>query len=271
MSSTSSATARSRHRRGYERAEVQLGGNPSAEDPAERAGVLEERRDEHEERRVHEERLEALLDREPGDDVDRAREHEHREPTRGRCGAGAAAGRARSRRAPPRPTTAHRRATIGVTHARPTRYVARKSAGSVTMSPAAVTIGAATLSRSQLRRTRARRDRDGDRHHDDRREEPADHRDHDEVGDRDRVLEAEAHRDRLGEDREHERDRQRQRDRRRQVLADDGVGPGATCWKVPVWIAVPSRLPERPEHVARACRWRRGRARAGRAVLRGCR
>ncbi len=45
------------------------------------------------------------------------------------------------------------RATTGVTHARPTRYVARKSAGSVTMSPAAVTIGAATLSRSQSRRT----------------------------------------------------------------------------------------------------------------------
>ena len=51
------------------------------------------------------------------------------------------------------PATAHSTATIGVTHARPTRYVARKSAGSVITSPAAVTIGAATLSRSQSRRT----------------------------------------------------------------------------------------------------------------------
>ena len=92
------------------------------------------------------------------------------------------------------------------------------------MSPAAVTIGAATLSRSQSRRTDSDRNRDGDRHHHDRRQEPTDHRDHDEVGDRDRVLEAEPHRDHLGEDREHERDRERQRDRRREVLADDGVG-----------------------------------------------
>ena len=59
--------------------------------------------------------------------------------------------------------------------------------------------------------------------HDDRRQEPADHRDHDEVADRDRVLEPEADRHDLGEHGEHQRDRQRQRDRDGDVLADDRV------------------------------------------------
>src|SRR4029078_6803298 len=44
-------------------------------------------------------------------------------------------------------------AMTGVIQANPTRYVARNSAGSVTMSPAAVTMGADTLSRSHPRRT----------------------------------------------------------------------------------------------------------------------
>src|SRR5215831_18376890 len=39
----------------------------------------------------------------------------------------------------------------GVTNRKPTRYVARKRLGSVAMSPAAVTMGAATLSRSRFR------------------------------------------------------------------------------------------------------------------------
>ena len=51
------------------------------------------------------------------------------------------------------PIAAQITAITGVTTSKPTRYVARKSVGSVTMSPAAVTIGAATLSRSQPRRT----------------------------------------------------------------------------------------------------------------------
>ena len=46
------------------------------------------------------------------------------------------------------PATVHSAATTGVTHATPTRKVARNNAGSVIMSPAAVTIGPATLSRS---------------------------------------------------------------------------------------------------------------------------
>ena len=62
-----------------ERAQVQLGRDPGGEDRAERAGVLEERRYEHEERREREERLESLLDGQPGHEVDHSREHEHRE------------------------------------------------------------------------------------------------------------------------------------------------------------------------------------------------
>ncbi len=50
-------------------------------------------------------------------------------------------------------TIAQNTATIVVSQAIPTRYVARNSAGSVTMSPAAVTMGDVTLSRSQFRRT----------------------------------------------------------------------------------------------------------------------
>src|SRR5207237_5779472 len=42
-------------------------------------------------------------------------------------------------------------AITGVTKRKPTRYVATKRLGSVAMSPAAVTIGAATLSRSRSR------------------------------------------------------------------------------------------------------------------------
>ena len=46
-------------------------------------------------------------------------------------------------------------ATTGVNHAMPMRYVARKRPGSVTTSPAAVTIGVETLSRSRSKRTQA--------------------------------------------------------------------------------------------------------------------
>ena len=46
-------------------------------------------------------------------------------------------------------------ARIGVTMPGPTMRVARNSDGNVTMSPAAVTSGAATLSRSQSKRTDA--------------------------------------------------------------------------------------------------------------------
>ena len=65
----------------------------AVEDAPERAGVLEERRHQHEQRRVHEERLEALLDGEPRDHVDGAGEHEHRAATRARCAAGSGSGR----------------------------------------------------------------------------------------------------------------------------------------------------------------------------------
>ncbi len=51
------------------------------------------------------------------------------------------------------PAIVHPIATTGVTIGTCTRNVARNNAGSVTMSPAAVTIGAATLSRSHPRRT----------------------------------------------------------------------------------------------------------------------
>ena len=92
-----------------------------AEDAAERAGVLEERRHQHEQRGVHEERLEALLDREAGDDVDRAREHEHgqrlaRDAAQDRLPATGGWRPARRHAA-----IAHSTATIGVTHASPTR------------------------------------------------------------------------------------------------------------------------------------------------------
>ena len=119
------------------------------------------------------------------------------------------------------------------------------------MSPAAVTIGAVTLSRSQLRRTPSCATHHGDPQHHDRRQEAADHRDHDEVGDRDGVLEPEADRDGLGQDREHERHRQRHRDRRREVLADDACRAGADIRNVPVWIAVPRRLPSAPNTLPR--------------------
>jgi hypothetical protein len=51
----------------------------------------------------------------------------------------------------PTATAAHSIAIIGVTNRNPIRYVARKRLGRVAMSPAAVTMGAATLSRSRLR------------------------------------------------------------------------------------------------------------------------
>ena len=89
------------------------------EDAAERAGVLEERRHEHQQRGVHEERLEALLDGEAGDDVDGAGEHQHRE----RLARDAA--QDRQPRPEARDQRDHRRrsrtarATIGVTHGMP--------------------------------------------------------------------------------------------------------------------------------------------------------
>src|SRR5829696_137362 len=52
-----------------------------------------------------------------------------------------------------KPAATQINATAGVNHAMPTRYVARKSPGSVTTSPAAVTMGVETLSRSRSNRT----------------------------------------------------------------------------------------------------------------------
>ena len=60
-----------------EGSQVQTSRDARREDAAERAGVLEERRQEHEQGREHEERLGALLDRDSGEHVDEARDHEH--------------------------------------------------------------------------------------------------------------------------------------------------------------------------------------------------
>ena len=58
---------------------MQLGRHPGGEDRAEGAGVLEEGRHQHEQRREPEKRLEALLDRDAGEEVDHAREREDRQ------------------------------------------------------------------------------------------------------------------------------------------------------------------------------------------------
>ena len=115
--------------------------------------ILEERGDEHEQRREREERLDALLDRDPGDHVDRARRGREPAATRARSGAGSAGAPAGSGRAATRPATAQRPARVGVNQLMPTRYVARNRPGKVTMSPAAVTSGGWTLSRSKSKRT----------------------------------------------------------------------------------------------------------------------
>ena len=92
------------------------------------------------------------------------------------------------------------------------------------MSPAAVTIGAATLSRSPLVAHAERGDRDRDRQHDDRRDDRADRprstmKSTTEIA----FVTPNAIATALGHDREQDRERHRQRDRGGEVLADERV------------------------------------------------
>ena len=89
----------------------------------------------------------------------------------------------------------------------------------------------------------------GDAHHHHRRQDAADHRDHHEVGDRDRVLQAERHADGLGQEREHQRHRQRHRHRGREVLPDERVAPARHAEGTGVDRSAEA-APERAEHVA---------------------
>ena len=87
--------------------------------------------------------------------------------------------------------------------------------------------------------------------HDDDRDDPADHRDDDEVGDRDRVLDTERDREALGDDREQERERP-------STARPPTRGSGRRACRcatisrnVPVCTAVPSRLPSAPKTLPR--------------------
>ena len=94
-------------------------------------------------------------------------------------------------------------------------------------------------------------DEHGDPHHDQRRQEPADHRDHHEVGDRDRVLDPERDADRLGQER-----RARTTPTATSTTTRPGSGRRACCAgvdmrNVPVCTAVPRRLPRAPNTLPR--------------------
>ena len=227
---------------------MELARQPAGEDAAERAGVLEERRDQYEQTGERDERREPLLDREPGDDVDQAGDEEDgqrlaQDPAEGRV-AGPERGDDDQHAQHRRRQRQHRADDVdpdevGREEERRQRdHVARRGherRGHVVHVPA------------RPDRTR----RDGERQHQDehRRDGAADDRDHHEVADRDGVGEAEADRDRLGQHGQRQRDRQRERERREDVLAHHRVGPSGQAEGAGVdGRAQPA--PERPEDVA---------------------
>ena len=127
-----------------------------------------------------------------------------RAPTRARCGAaraGACASRDEAHDAQTRAEhREHRRDAVTSTSA-----VARNRLGSVTESAAAVTTGAGDVVEVPVVAHAERGDGDRDHHDDDDRDDAAEHRDDDEVGDRDRVVHTERDGESLRDDREQER------------------------------------------------------------------
>ena len=219
-----------------------------AEDAPERAGVLEERRHEHQQRRVHEERLEALLDGEARDHVDGAGEDEDgqrlaRDASQDRVLRADAGEQRDERDGATEDGDDHREPgdadQVGGDEERGQRdHVAGRGddrRGHVVEVPVAPD---AELG-----------DDHGDAHHHHRRQDAADHRDHHEVGDRDRVLQAERHADGLGQEREHQRHRQRHRHRGREVLPDERVAPARHAEGTGVDRSAEA-APQRAEHVA---------------------
>ena len=119
------------------------------------------------------------------------------------------------------------------------------------MSPAAVTIGAATLSRSRLRSRAERGDGDRDHEHDDRRDDRADHRDDHEVDDRDRRRRCTNAADTaLASTASTAEIDSESRIAAADVLPEQRCRPRRDTRNVPAWICVPRRLPSAAEDVA---------------------